>query len=416
MDKTLKEVLTKEWSKQIIKEVSIRNYKSIVDMTIELGHFNVIIGPNGSGKSNILEAIAFGNAGMLNKLDNEVLINNGIRLTAPQFMVNAFQNDEESEDFNQNKEPIYKPIEISFKTDNLSVENKVKLSYSLSSKEWIDNELNTLESILDRVIERLNLDPEQSSFKFQIKDKPLKQPLNISREELVVMQEVLELVKFRRQNFKNFLIYSPSEVIIRNHFEIPSQVMGIHGEGLLGYLKNIGTDPSKKWLIDKINEGLMDLDWFDNLKIPHNIMSNEYALEIHDRYINDSLRYFDQRSVNEGFLYLLFFLTIFNSPDTSNFFAIDNLETSFNPKLCRKLTKDLVNISMENNKQVIVTTHNPYVLDGLDLKNDEIRLFVARRNIDGHTCLERINYSPNRTIPLSELWMSGIIGGLPDNF
>lgn len=410
------EELTKKLSNQLVKEVGICNYKSIVNMTIDLGRFNVIIGPNGSGKSNILEAIAFGNAGMLNKLDNEVLINNGIRLTAPQFMVNAFQNDEESDDFNKKNELIYQPIEISFKTDNISTENKVTLSYSSTSKGWIDNELITLEGILGKIIERLNHNPKQSSFELQIKDKPLKKPLSISREDLVVMQEVLEIVKFRRENFKNFLIYSPSEVIIRNNFEVPSQIMGIHGEGLFGYLKNVGSDPSKKWLIDKINDGLMDLDWFDNLKIPNNLMSNEYALEIQDRYISDSLKYFDQRSVNEGFLYLLFFLTIFNSPDTSNFFAIDNLETSFNPKLCKKLTKDLVNISVENNKQVIVTTHNPYVLDGLDLKNDDVRLFVARRNLDGHTCLERINYSPKRNIPLSELWMSGIIGGLPDNF
>ena len=38
-------------------KIRIENYKSIVDLTLELGRFNVIIGTNGCGKSNILEAI-----------------------------------------------------------------------------------------------------------------------------------------------------------------------------------------------------------------------------------------------------------------------------------------------------------------------------------------------------------------------
>jgi len=37
----------------MVKEIQITNYKSIVDLTLELGRFNVIIGTNGSGKSNI---------------------------------------------------------------------------------------------------------------------------------------------------------------------------------------------------------------------------------------------------------------------------------------------------------------------------------------------------------------------------
>ena len=107
---------------------------------------------------------------------------------------------------------------------------------------------------------------------------------------------------------------------------------------------------------------------------------------------------------------------MFNSKDTPQFFAIDNIETSFNPKLCTKLTEYLIESSRKNEKQEILTTHSPYVLDGLDLSNDDIRLFVARRNIDGHTRLERINYREDRNMLLSELWMSGLIGGLPDNF
>ena len=42
----------------LLRQIVISNYKSIEEIDIELGRFNVFIGANGSGKSNILEAIA----------------------------------------------------------------------------------------------------------------------------------------------------------------------------------------------------------------------------------------------------------------------------------------------------------------------------------------------------------------------
>ncbi len=78
----------------------------------------------------------------------------------------------------------------------------------------------------------------------------------------------------------------------------------------------------------------------------------------------------------------------------------------------------LVELSKKNNKQVLMTTHNPATLDGLDLNDPEQRLFVVRRNIDGHTIVTRISEKPKVTTPmkLSEMWTKGLLGGLPDNF
>jgi hypothetical protein len=56
------------------------------------------------------------------------------------------------------------------------------------------------------------------------------------------------------------------------------------------------------------------------------------------------------------------------------------------------------------------------VLDGLNIAEDDERLFVVRRNIDGHTKLNRIGHKADRSMKLSEIWLNGFIGGLPDNF
>jgi len=43
----------------MLRRVTIKNFKSIKNLSFDLGRVNVLIGENGSGKSNILEAIAF---------------------------------------------------------------------------------------------------------------------------------------------------------------------------------------------------------------------------------------------------------------------------------------------------------------------------------------------------------------------
>ena len=76
-----------------IKSINIKNYKSIVDTTIQLGGFNVFIGANGCGKSNILEAIALGAAASDNKVHFEYFANRGIRITDPYLMFPRFSKD-----------------------------------------------------------------------------------------------------------------------------------------------------------------------------------------------------------------------------------------------------------------------------------------------------------------------------------
>ena len=76
----------------MVKEIKIQNYKSVQDLTLELGRINVLIGANGCGKSNILEAIAFGSAASDDKLGNEFLNARGIRVTEPIYMRSGFNN------------------------------------------------------------------------------------------------------------------------------------------------------------------------------------------------------------------------------------------------------------------------------------------------------------------------------------
>ena len=127
---------------------------------------------------------------------------------------------------------------------------------------------------------------------------------------------------------------------------------------------------------------------------------------------------FSAENANEGALHILFYLALFISKKTPVFFAVDNIETALNPKLLRTLIKALSNLTVKNNKQVLLTTHNPSALDGLNLHDDNQRLFVVKRNDKGHTTIKRIKLKPqkDKNYKLSEMWQRGFIGGLPNNF
>jgi hypothetical protein len=80
----------------------------------------------------------------------------------------------------------------------------------------------------------------------------------------------------------------------------------------------------------------------------------------------------------------------------------------------------LVALAKKYDKQVLITTHNPAVLDGLDLNDDEQRLFVVYRNSEGHTKVRRATppqpLGDEPPVKLSEAFLRGILGGLPQNF
>lgn len=358
----------------MIESIQIKNFKSVVDLSLKLGSFNVLIGENGCGKSNILEAIAFGAAASADKLDFEFLGSRGIRLTNSEFMFSAFAGLEKE-----------KVISLSFEI------NKKKLVFDLifekNKRKWIDKN--------EEIINGMLLTSIENSFKEDNK----KIEINIESYELVkerIKRNMYHLFDDEKYSsdfvFSNYIIYVPEQSILRK-YEETNQIypLGIKGEGLLPYLKELALNDKYKDTLIAIKQNSMLLDWYEDFDLPDNTMRNDYSLKIKDKYLDETLQYFDQRSTNEGFLFLLFYSTLFISKDTPTFFAIDNIDTSFNPKLCIQLTKNLAALAKQYYKQVIVTTHNPAILDGLDLADNDQRLFVVRRNEDGHTKAKRID-------------------------
>ncbi len=408
----------------MIKSISINNFKSIVDLKLPVGRFNVLIGENGCGKSNILEGIAFSTAALSNKLEREYFANRGIRYTDSKSVLSAFA-DSNRINIEIDYDNIIKKFSLYFDSNDKTGIWKIeedKEKYLQTFKEYTGSDPDSYAKLMRQFIKRLNIVAQTINKDMSASDnEEIKKELEQIASEITKNNEIINKgIKVSKEitDHLNFLIFSIEESVLRKfNAENAIYPLGRKGEGLFAYLKEISQKDDGLEIINEIKENLYILDWFDDLEIPAEQLSNEFSLKVRDRYVEDTLRSFDQRSTNEGFLYLLFYLTLFISDETPSFFAIDNIDASFNPKLCREITKRLISLAKKHNKQVIVTTHNPAVLDGLDISNDDERLFVVRRSIDGYTKINRVEYRTNGTnLPLSEAWLKGYLGGLPDNF
>jgi predicted ATPase len=384
----------------MIQEITIENYKSIQSLSIELGRVTVFIGENGCGKSNILEAIALGSAAAADKLDNEFLAPRGIRVTDPKLMRSAFDKDSSEH------------IKVNFK--NIDNQN-FDFSFEIEGKDYpsykIENRILEQQKI-KAVIKQFNQDTllVQESL-----DNIIKNVLDTFNKKNESSKKILE-----KEGILNFILFALEFSKIQN-FKEEGQILplGIHGEGLFKYIQNL-SQPQFKEKLDEIKEKLELIDWFEDFDIPENLYPGERTLKIKDRYLDPDLEYFDQKSANEGFLFLLFYFCLFIGEETPKFFAIDNIDSSLNPRLCRRLIEELVELAKKHDKQVILTTHNPAVLDGLDLHDEEQKLYVINRKLSGCTRANRIFplKAPEGKDPvrLSEAFLRGYIGGLPENF
>jgi predicted ATPase len=453
----------------MIRKLQINNYKSLHDLTLDVGRFNVLIGENGCGKSNVLEAIGLVAAAAADKLDNEFLVPRGIRATEPQLMRSAFSKDSLQEpikigvDFecvnitvpytmiNNNQpysewtrlegealkrvtdwwkiltekdnaaEEVYKKAEkLSNEVDEIKkrVDKLINDGFKKRDVDELKKSMAELEiGANDKLKETVVVMEETRSLKKNILDATAKL-FEVNGEDAEYFLEKYEYISHYEDKLQNFIIYSPENTALRDlKKESQIQPLGINGEGLLKLLIVIQSKSLEQR--QDIHTSLQLFDWYAQLEIPKDLSQSEDKVTITDRYLTQA---FDQRSANEGFLFVLFYIALMVSDDAPKIFAIDNIDTSLNPKLCTKLIKELVRLAKKYDKQVFVTTHNPAILDGIDLGDDEQRLLVLSRNKQGHTRYKRITLedkprsSTNDDLKLSEAFLRGYLGGLPKGF
>lgn len=411
----------------MISEIRIQNFKSISDLTLKPGRVTVLIGENGSGKSNILEAIAFAAGAASDKLDNNYLFDRGIRIPEDDWFTTAFP---QGELFDSSDKTIR--IEAKGGAEGPAFDCLVDASVRADDQSFAGWHVRTPVPRLE--VEAVLTDP---AFADAWKTSAAEASPELSQAEWDAMNRKLgaTMLVWKRKKeerrelaarlaLSDFIIYAPENTILRTP---PSESailpVGFRGEGWFKLLQSFAAanlPPEYVSRLAELKERLGLFGWFEDFLPPDESGVAQAKLQIRDRWLAPERAIFDQRSANEGFLYVLFYFSVLMSWRTPPFFAIDNIDNALNPRLCAALMRHVADLARKYGKQVICTTHNPAILDGLNINDDTERLFTVARDSDGHTVVNRVR--PPKPLPgnpptkLSTAFLAGNIGGLPDHF
>ncbi|XZO01432.1 MAG: AAA family ATPase [Microcoleus sp.] len=394
----------------MIREVKIRGFKSIYSATLELGRVNCFIGANGAGKSNLLEALGVLGAAANGVVDDESLLRRGVRAGLPRLYKSSFVTD---------RTPAHIAIGV---TGSGNEAYRVSLLNPLDSPEpaW-DYKTEVLsdghkEILSDGIRNRKNLNPKAGLAALQLVDLD---PHNAAAQLMQRLQE--------------FAIYCPNTPTLRGI--VPDQQsrlpLGLSGgqlaEGFAALRQHLeGRGQEGEDILDQVLELI---DWVADIQTTSygtNLLSpkvprTKLLLKFRDRFMNQSRNELTAYDASEGALYIIFAAVLCLLPQAPRLLAIDNLDQALNPRLLVRLMSRLSGWLQDNDsdRQLLLTVHNPAALDGLDLLDSEVRLFVVERNSNGQTCIRRLTLMPeltelNQQYPLSRLWLMGHLGAVPN--
>ncbi len=394
-----------------IQKIAIRDFKALKNVSFAPGLVNVIIGANGSGKTTLLEAIGILSAAMTDRVDANSLTRKGIRLSAPSLYKSAFLGEKRNQTIS---------FDLDWQLDDR--DNLNPLSYTV----------------------HLNTPNDDNAWRYHSEavwrgDNKLFGRSGRSKENydnyvsllLTDSKSVPQVARIAMESFRNYAIYQPFTAALRGIIADPQQAspIGLGGGRLAEALEEIIHDEDGDLIIGSNPEFLLDeiletIDWAESIRVAaptkervnSAIPVSRRVLEFKDRYMQDKMR-FTAYDASEGALYVLFMFCLALHPKAPSVFAVDNFDQAMHPRLARAVMRMISEIIVQQGKTVFLTTHNPLVLDGLDLNNEDIRLFALNRSgKDGAVSIDRVQVSKELSLekkPLSQLWTSGRIGGVP---
>jgi predicted ATPase len=391
----------------MIDRIEIHAFKSIQEASLELGAFNVFVGANGSGKSNILEAIGVLGAAAAGRVDDESLLYRGVRPGLPDLYKTSFRGHKSRNAIRFGAYSGTSSYEVEL--DNPSNQSP---SWSYKTEKWL--------SAGKRIVGRSPASSEISALD--------------SNRGLAALEEVKmagTAGSHLLSALQQFSIYTPNTLKLRGiETDLQSRApVGLAGGRLSEASEELRRLARQDEDLDDVIEGILELvDWVENfgaragsdVPLSHSIPRQAQVLYFRDRYMAEGRNILSAYDASEGALYVLFAAILAVHPDSPKFLAIDNFDATLNPRLVRSLSSRMVEWVLDRDRQLLMTCHNPLVLDGLPLQDERVRLFAVDRSYGGMTVIRRVVVDEalmakaKEGWPLSRLWILGHLGGVPN--
>ena len=395
----------------MIDKLSVRTFKSLDDVVVDLGLVNVFIGANGSGKSNLLEALGVLSAAADGKVDDQALLSRGVRPGLPALYKSAFPAMPRTRI----------PPHLHFSAGSGEASYEVSLHNPLEDPEpawrfkterWKDDGRTLVGRLPTK---RVKVNPERG--------------LAALKAVEVSTGAAFDLLRL----LQGYVIFSPTTSVLRGVAPEtqPRQPVGLSGGNLPQAIRDLLKQRKRNGRSQRICEDVLELlDWADGfdlassggLPLSPTAAASKDVIRFRDRFMRKDRNMLSGYDASEGALYTLFLAVVSGHESSPALCAVDNADHGLNPRLARSLMGYLCQWYLESSvpRQILLTTHNPLVLDGLPLEDDRVRLFTVSRTSSGRTAVrrvvvdERLREKAERGWSLSRLWVMGHLGGVPN--
>jgi predicted ATPase len=372
-----------------IREVHIRNYKSIEQAVVRLGDLTVLVGANGSGKSNFVDAITFVRDCLLDSVEQAVMRRGGY--------VGLFWRHGSSLD------AVGVRVVVDFPGGGVA-------DYGLE----LSNNGGDFQSFV--VEERCVVThPGGQVARFSVKDGTFLEAIEGVRPQIERGRLALLAASSAPEyaGVYHFLTSVRSYGIVPRHvaaFQTPSAGIellpdGANAASVLRHLKQVSPDRFERVseLVQSIVPGVRGIET--------HLFGGQYETI---RFDEDGpspavTAPFFASSMSEGTLRVLGFLLAAYQSVTPSVLVIEEPEANIHPAAAEVVASVLIDASRR--AQVLITTHSPEVLDYDDLSDDVFRV-VAKT--DGRTAIAPVSaasrqvirdhlYSPGELLRIDEL-------------
>ena len=226
-----------------------------------------------------------------------------------------------------------------------------------------------------------------------------------------------------------YAIFAPSTSVLRGTArDVARDPLGLEGSGLPTAVQDLLDKRAQTLGPFDLEEVWELIEWAEDMsavpgsQVPVSpaVQTTPILLKFVDRFMREGRNTLSAYDASEGALYVLFLLALATHPRSPRLFAVDNFDHALHPRLAAALTRMVTRqLTQDGTRQMLLTTHNPLVLDGLDLRDNRTRLFAVERDAGGATILRRIELSEEmlaeseRGVSLSRLWVMGRFGAVP---
>lgn len=368
----------------MLKRVSIQNFKSLKDVTLDLQKVNLLIGPNNSGKTNFLKALEMFSIGPYSQNIQD--------LTAISFK--------------------HEQVPIMWEFEFLPDPN------SYMSERYGDGDIDIFHyKQIYEIKANGDMFNAQTSSDYWFSDH----------------DGVRGIVQVRSGHMDEFFQYvksrvfrpDPSRLIHDAILSGKSVELAVDGSNLIEFYFSIFNNYEANAV--KIQSDLSKcIPEIARFRTPPVDGENKLGLRFFDKYEGS----YWANEVSEGVLYFLILLCIVNQPNPPKLLLLEEPEKGIHPRRIWEVMKFIFQLAEEKDVQIILTTHNEHVVNAFSSMPESVFVFdkdeetgaTTVRNLQKDIIeptdrkseemgLDKVDLTSN----LGEYWMYGLIGGVPDD-